>query len=110
MAKRFIDTELWDKESFNSCTEKQKLLALFITCKCDAIGVFKMAPMLINAYVGSIVTEEEILSYCKKNLADFKVPKYVEFREDLPKNPTGKIMKNVLREEEEKKSQITQTL
>ncbi len=62
MGKRFIDTELWDKEKFNSCTEKQKLLALFITCKCDAIGIFKVAPMLITAYIGSTVTEEEILS------------------------------------------------
>ncbi|MFX1500982.1 MAG: class I adenylate-forming enzyme family protein [Promethearchaeota archaeon] len=53
---------------------------------------------------GKIVTEEEILDYCKKNLADFKVPKYVEFRDDLPKTPTGKIMKQLLREEEETKT------
>ena len=49
------------------------------------------------------LTEEEIIEYCKKNLANFKVPKYVEFREDLLKTPTGKIMKQPLREEEEEK-------
>lgn len=53
---------------------------------------------------GESVTEEEIIEYCKQHLADFKVPKYVEFREDLPKTPTGKIMKQPLREEEEGKT------
>ena len=62
MAKRFIDTEIWDKERFCSSSDKQKLLTLFITSKCDQIGVFKMANMLITAYVGSTVTREDILS------------------------------------------------
>lgn len=53
---------------------------------------------------GESVTEEEIIEYCKEHLADFKVPKYVEFRDDLPKTPTGKIMKQPLREEEESKT------
>jgi len=53
---------------------------------------------------GESLTEEDLIEYCKKNLADFKVPKYVEFRDDLPKTPTGKIMKQTLREEEEAKT------
>jgi len=53
---------------------------------------------------GKSITEEQIIEYCKKNLANFKVPKYVEFRNDLQKTPTGKIMKQPLREEEEKKT------
>jgi len=51
---------------------------------------------------GKTATEDQIIDYCRKNLADFKVPKYVEFRDDLPKNPTGKILKADLRKEEEK--------
>ena len=62
MSKRFIDTELWDKTSFNSASQKIKLLTIFITCKADCIGVFKMAPMLINAYIGESVNEAEILA------------------------------------------------
>lgn len=42
-------------------------------------------------------TEEEILAYCKANLAGFKVPKAVEFRQQLPKGGTGKILKAELR-------------
>jgi long-chain acyl-CoA synthetase len=53
---------------------------------------------------GESVTEEEIIAYCKEHLADFKVPKYVEFRDNLPVTPTGKIMKQPLREEEEAKT------
>ena len=54
---------------------------------------------------GTQATSEQILDHCKENLADFKVPKYIEFRSDLPKNPTGKIMKVPLRKEEEKKGE-----
>lgn len=43
-------------------------------------------------------SEEEILAYCKSNLAGFKVPKSIEFREQLPKGGTGKILKAELRE------------
>ncbi|MFX0106312.1 MAG: class I adenylate-forming enzyme family protein [Candidatus Hodarchaeota archaeon] len=53
---------------------------------------------------GQSVSEQEIIEYCRKNLADFKVPKYVEFRDSLPQTPTGKIMKQPLREEEEAKT------
>ena len=51
--------------------------------------------------------EEDLLQHCRENLADFKVPQYVEFRSELPKNPTGKIMKGPLREEEADKLKET---
>ncbi|MFX1324596.1 MAG: class I adenylate-forming enzyme family protein [Promethearchaeota archaeon] len=53
---------------------------------------------------GESITEEDIIEHCKKNLANFKIPKYVEFRESLQQTPTGKIMKQPLREEEEAKT------
>ena len=53
---------------------------------------------------GESITEEDIIDYCKQNLADFKIPKYVEFRDTLQQTPTGKIMKRPLREEEEAKT------
>ncbi|MHA2288477.1 MAG: class I adenylate-forming enzyme family protein [Promethearchaeota archaeon] len=53
---------------------------------------------------GETATEEEIIAYCQEHLADFKVPKYVEFRDTLPQTPTGKIQKQPLREEEEVKT------
>jgi len=39
---------------------------------------------------------KEIFSYCKERLADFKVPKLVEFRDEIPKSPLGKILRKAL--------------
>ncbi|MBD2194864.1 MULTISPECIES: class I adenylate-forming enzyme family protein [Calothrix] len=43
-----------------------------------------------------ICDEKEILSYCKGKLADFKVPKVIEFRNEIPKSPLGKILRKNL--------------
>jgi long-chain acyl-CoA synthetase len=41
-------------------------------------------------------TEEDIVEYCRGKIADFKIPSLVEFRECLPKSPTGKIRRTML--------------
>jgi long-chain acyl-CoA synthetase len=41
--------------------------------------------------------QDEITTLCKKKLADYKCPRVVEFVPELPKNPTGKILKRELR-------------
>ena len=48
---------------------------------------------------GMTAGEEEIVSFCKENLASYKKPRSVEFRKELPKSPTGKILKRLIREE-----------
>jgi len=42
-------------------------------------------------------TAEEIIAFCKENIAHYKAPKSVEFVKDLPKNPQGKILKKEIR-------------
>jgi long-chain acyl-CoA synthetase len=63
----------------------------------------------VKAYVvlkpGQTATEEEIIEYCRDNLAYYKVPKFVEFRDELPKTMVGKILRRVLVEEELKRLQ-----
>ena len=49
---------------------------------------------------GETATEEEIIEFCKQNLAAYKVPRWVEFRSELPKTAVGKILRRVLVEEE----------
>jgi long-chain acyl-CoA synthetase len=49
---------------------------------------------------GSIATEEEIIHYSKQFLAPYKVPKIVEFRDELPKSAVGKLLRRKLRDEE----------
>lgn len=46
---------------------------------------------------GATVTPEEVIAYCRDRLANYKVPRYVEVVDALPKNATGKVTKNVLR-------------
>jgi len=55
---------------------------------------------------GSAVTEEDLVAYCKENLAPYKVPKILEFRDELPKSAVGKILKRVLAEEEREKAGV----
>jgi long-chain acyl-CoA synthetase len=52
---------------------------------------------------GQSATEEEIIEYCKQNLSAYKVPRSVEFRQELPKTGVGKILRRSLREEVVKK-------
>ncbi len=45
------------------------------------------------------VTEKDVEDYCRDNLTGYKVPKKIEFREDLPKTNVGKILRRALRDE-----------
>ena len=49
---------------------------------------------------GESATPEEIIEFCRERLAHCKVPKLVEFREELPKSLIGKILRRILAEEE----------
>ena len=61
----------------------------------EAVKVF-----IVPKKSGSL-TEDEIIEYCRRNLANYKVPKYVEFRESLPKSYIGKILRRELKDESE---------
>jgi long-chain acyl-CoA synthetase len=58
----------------------------------------------IKAFVvlkpGQSATAEEITDFCRAKLAAYKVPKFVEFREALPKTTIGKVLRRQLRDEE----------
>tara|TARA_B100000315_G_C14594123_1_gene597689 strand:+ start:1708 stop:3384 length:1677 start_codon:yes stop_codon:yes gene_type:complete len=58
----------------------------------------------IKAYIvlkdGEHSTDTEMLNFCRENLAKFKVPRWIEFRTQLPKNLVGKVLRRALREEE----------
>jgi long-chain acyl-CoA synthetase len=62
----------------------------------------------VKAYIvlrpGESSTQEEIIDFCRKKLAAYKVPKLVEFRTSLPKSIIGKVLRKILREEEAKKN------
>jgi long-chain acyl-CoA synthetase len=45
------------------------------------------------------LTAEELIAHCRENLTGYKIPKFVEFRTDLPKTNVGKILRRMLRDE-----------
>lgn len=49
---------------------------------------------------GRSATADEIIAYCRENLAPYKVPRFVEFRDSLPKSSVLKVLRRELREEE----------
>jgi len=61
----------------------------------------------VKAYVvlkpGQTATEEEVVAFCREKLVAYKVPKLVEFRDSLPKSAVGKVLRKILRDEEEAK-------
>lgn len=72
------------------------------------VGEYVKAFVVLKPECKGKVSAEDIISYCEKNLAPFKVPKTVEFRDTLPKSTVGKVLRRVLREEEIKKLEESQ--
>ncbi|MBK7935677.1 MAG: AMP-binding protein [Lewinellaceae bacterium] len=57
---------------------------------------------VVKAYIvkkDASLTEQEVIDFCRENLTGYKVPKQVEFRDELPKTNIGKILRRALRDE-----------
>jgi long-chain acyl-CoA synthetase len=54
---------------------------------------------------GAGVTEEDLIAFCRERVARFKVPKVVEFRDELPKTFVGKILRRELAAEEQRRQE-----
>ncbi len=69
-------------------------------------GTDQRAKVFVVLKPGETATEEEIIEWCRQGLAKYKVPRYVEFRDELPKSMVGKILRRQLMEEEANKQQV----
>ena len=66
-----------------------------------------MAVIQLKQDFAGTVTAEEIQDFCRQHLAPYAVPKFVEFREELPMTVTEKLFKKALRDEAIQKIQQT---
>lgn len=57
----------------------------------------EMPVAFIVAGEGEKLTSQEVIDFCNQRLANYKVLHVIEFRNDLPKTPTGKILKRELK-------------
>ena len=75
--------------------------------ECAAIAVKDEksgeVPKIFVVKKDQTLTEQELLKFCKDNLTGYKMPKYVEFRSELPKSNVGKILRKDLKEQELKR-------
>jgi long-chain acyl-CoA synthetase len=65
------------------------------------VGNVIKAYVVLESDARGKLSEEDIIGFCKENLAHYKVPKIIEFRGELPKTDVGKISRRELREEAE---------
>jgi long-chain acyl-CoA synthetase len=65
------------------------------------VGNLIKAYVVLESEARGKISEEEIIEFCKQNLAHYKVPKIIEFRGELPKTDVGKVSRRELREESE---------
>jgi len=57
------------------------------------------AVKLVVVRKDATLTEDKVREFCRANLTGYKVPKVIEFRNDLPKTPVGKVLRRELRDE-----------
>jgi long-chain acyl-CoA synthetase len=73
--------------------------------ECAVIGVpDESAGEAVKVFVvrkDPTLTAEQLMDYCKRELTGYKKPKYIEFRDELPKTNVGKILRRVLRDEKQ---------
>ncbi len=54
---------------------------------------------------GAAATPEELIEYCRDKIATYKMPREVAFVKELPRTPTGKLLRRVLRQSESQAAQ-----
>jgi long-chain acyl-CoA synthetase len=64
-----------------------------------ALGQRIKAIVVLQADARGKVNEEEIKSYCRERLAEYKVPQVIEFRGELPRTDVGKVSRRELRDD-----------
>ncbi len=113
------DIGIMDEEGFTRIVDRKKdmiivsgfnvfpseLENLISTCpgvvECAAVGIpDAMQGETIKVFVvrnDAMLTEEAVARFCQENLTGYKRPKYIEFRDELPKSNVGKILRRELR-------------
>jgi hypothetical protein len=83
MAKRFTDTELWDKEWYMNLSLKEKLLVRFLFDKCDVAGIWTPNWSLASLYIGETVTYKDLEKFSRRlEFIGEKIfiPDFIEFQ------------------------------
>lgn len=73
---------------------KEVAEAAVIGVPCEFMGERVKAVLVVRP--GEVLSEEQVKHFCNEHLADYKVPRLIEFSDFLPRNSTGKVLKRLL--------------
>lgn len=76
--------------------------ACIISFKDDYRGESVKAVVVLRASHRDIVSEDDLISWCRENMAVYKVPRVIQFVDALPKSGAGKVMWRALQEAQDK--------
>ena len=91
---------IYPQETENLLITHPKVLdAAVIGVPNDDLGEeVKAVVQPVDGFVGDEELERELIAFCREHLAHFKCPRSIDFDDDLPRLPTGKLYKGVLRD------------
>ena len=90
--------QVWPKEIETVLMRHPKVREAAVAGVLDEEGA-ETAKAWIVTVKGELLTEEELRTFCANDLTRYKIPKYFEFRETLPRTTVGKVLRRVLVEE-----------
>ena len=92
---------IYPQEAENILTVHPKVadVAVFGVPNEDFGEEVKAVVQLVDASDAGADLERELITYCREHLADVKCPRSVDFRDELPRHPTGKLYKRILKDE-----------
>jgi len=92
---------IYPQETENVLTVHPKVhdVAVFGVPNVDFGEEVKAVVQLADMSAAGEALERELIAYCREHLADVKCPRSIDFRDELPRHPTGKLYKRLLKDE-----------
>jgi len=103
MAKRFIDTELFNDEWFVDLPNDYKLLWIYIITNCNQAGILKVSYKLLNFYIGKSLEPSEVKRVLRGRIVEIDegrkwfIPKFIGYQYGTELSPSNPAVKNVIK-------------
>ena len=88
---------VYPNEIENVLVDHPKVLEVAVVGVADAKSTEAVKAFIVKAE--DSLTKKELEQFCDENFTGYKRPKYIEFRDELPKSNVGKILRRMLKEE-----------
>lgn len=86
-----------------ACYQSADEIAEAIVCGVNNLELGQAVVLIVVLKEGADITEQALLTKCKKSLPNFMHPKFFELRDGLPRNPNGKVDRSLLSKEMKEK-------